>query len=67
MLTEMRETKKAKHFTRFVPGAKDGRDALDVMNHRFGTMASKLLLGAKGGVTEGDKVSIPHQVSLLLF
>ena len=56
MLTEMRESKKAKKFTRFVPGARDGRSALEVMDNSFGGKASNLLLGNKGTVTERDKV-----------
>jgi len=58
MLTEMRENKKAKKFTRFVPGARDGRSALEVMDNSFGGKASNLLLGNKGTVTERDKVQI---------
>ena len=58
MLTEMRESKKAKKFTRFVPGARDGRSALEVMDNSFGGKASNLLLGNKGAVTERDKVQI---------
>ena len=58
MLTEMRESKKAKKFTRFVPGARDGRSALEVMDNSFGGKASNLLLGNKGTVTERDKVQI---------
>ena len=60
MLTEMRENKKAKKFTRFVPGARDGRSALEVMDNSFGGKASNLLLGNKGTVTERDKVPINH-------
>ena len=58
MLTEMRENKKAKKFTRFVPGARDGRSALEVMDNSFGGKASNLLLGNIGTVTERDKVQI---------
>ena len=66
MLTEMRENKKAKKFTRFVPGARDGRSALEVMDNSFGGKASNLLLGNKGTVTERDKVQI-NQFCKFLF
>ena len=57
----MREMKKAKQFQKFVPGAQDGKSALEVMNQRYGGNASSVLLGNKGGVSERDKVSSSQQ------
>ena len=67
MLTEMREMKKAKQFQKFVPGAQDGKSALEVMNQRYGGNASSVLLGNKGGVSERDKVSSSQQSTVELF
>ena len=58
MQKEMRERKKASHFKKFVPAAKSGMDAVEVMNQSYGGNATNLLLNDKNKVTERDKVSL---------
>ena len=54
----MREKKQADRvFTKYVPGASDGKAALEVLDKMSGERSSHLLLGNKNGVTERDKVS----------
>ena len=60
MLSQMREKKRANRFTKYVPGASDGRAALEVMDKMSGGKSSSLLLGNKEGVTERDKVGYSH-------
>ena len=55
MQKEMREKKKAEKFTKYVPGANSGTDALEVMNQKFGGNATDVMLNDKK-VTERDKV-----------
>ena len=52
----MREKKKADKFTKLVPGANSGTEAVEAMNQAFGGNATNLLLNDKK-VTERDKVS----------
>ena len=58
MQKEMRERKKASHFKKFVPAAKSGMDAVEVMNQSYGGDATNLMLNDKNKVTERDKVSL---------
>ena len=55
MQKEMREKKKAEKFTKYVPGANSGTDALEIMNQKFGGDATNLMINDKK-VTERDKV-----------
>ena len=57
MRAQQREEKKAKKFTKYVPGAKDGKEALEVLDNMAGGKSSTLLVGSTQGVTERDKVS----------
>ena len=57
MAAQARQKKRADHiFTKYVPGAADGKSALDVLDKMSGGKSSKLLLGNPKGVTERDKV-----------